>query len=272
MIAYITYAYRDTQLDATITDMFAKADKPEEITAYVINADDVEYIYNGKYNVNIKNVDYKDYHGCGRAYYEILTEMYQGEEHIMKSDPHCRFGKGWDTYYKSFSGEGKIVHSFCLGFELDGTFQKEKAHYSKPIRFHDIQVIELKTTDYEGIEKETYFMNAGCIFLSKEWVGKVGYDPHIAMWGEETDLSMRTYLAGIKMINVPSKVWHLFGRKSCKSPDSTAEFERMNRYGIERTKIKIGLREPAASLMNEWDKYGCDGKEYKKKIEGVINA
>lgn len=90
------------------------------------------------------------------------------------------------------------------------------------------------------------------------------------MWGEEADLSCRTFLKGYKMINVPAKVYHLYGRQNRKSVDSTPEFEEMNRFGIERAKIKVGLSVPNDKYMVEWDKYGCDGTLYKNKINELF--
>ncbi len=261
------YAYRDLELDKTIKNLFEMADSPDNIRVGVINADDVPYVFTGKQAVDVKNVNYKKYHGCGRACYEILTELYKGEDYIVKIDPHTRFAKGWDTYYSQFINPDRVIVSRCLGYDEQGNLGKEETAYSRPIGFHDVQVIELSGTQYDGIEKEVFFFNAGFFIAPAAWVKDVGYDPHIAMWGEEADLSCRTFLKGYKMINVPSKVYHLYGRKNRKSVDTTAEFERLNIFGISRAKLKLGLLSKRPDLMKEWDKFGCDGAAYKTKME-----
>lgn len=269
------YAYRDLELPKTVNNIFAMADNPQNINIGIINADDEDFNFKwNKYKkqVKVKNVNYKEYHGCGRACHEILTELYGGEDYIIKIDPHTRFAKGWDTYYSKFIKPDRVIVSRCLGYDTDGVMDREETAYSKPIGWHNVQVIELQGTQYEGVEKEIFFFNAGFFIAPAAWVKDVGYDPHIAMWGEESDLSCRTFLKGYKMINVPSKVYHLYGRKNRKSVDTSAEFERLNRLGIERAKLKIGLISPKPELMAEWDKYGCDGKLYQDKMNSLFNV
>ena len=265
----VIFSYRDLELDKTIKDLYAKADKPKDIYCGVINADDTEYKSKRK-NVRIKNVDYTKYHGCCRGCYEILTELYQGEDYIVKIDPHMRFSQGWDTYYKQFIKEDRVICSRCLGYKTDGTLDPLRTAYSKPIGWHSNQVIDLQGTDYEGIEKEVFFFNAGFFIAPASWVKKVGYDPHLGMWGEETDLSMRTFLAGYKMINVPARIFHLYGRQNRKGVDGSQEFKELDRNGIERVKLKLGLVEPRPELMAEWDIYGIDGKPYREKMESLF--
>ena len=265
------YSYRDLELDKTVKDLYAKAAHPQDIYCGIINADDVPY-KNKRKNVRIKNVDYTKEHGPCKGCYEILTELYQGEDYIVKIDPHMRFEKGWDTYYKQFLWSVRVVCSRCLGYHLDGTFDKLETAYSKPVRWHNHQVIELEGTKYEGVEKEVLFFNAGFFIAPASWVKKVGYDPHLAMWGEETDLSCRTFLAGYKMINVPARIYHLYGRKNRKSLDATSVYQEMDLRGIERVKAKLGLVEKRPELMKEWDKYGCDGTAYKNAIDALFKA
>lgn len=265
----MVFAYRDLELGATIKDLYDKADNPKDIYCGVINADDVEFKSRRK-NVRIKNVDYTKYHGPCKGCWEILNELYQGEDYIVKIDPHERFEKGWDTYYKQFLAEDRVVCSRCLGYHLDGSFDPLRTAYSKPIGWHNHQIIELQGTDYEGVEKEVFFFNAGFFIAPGSWAKKVGYDPHLAMWGEETDLSMRTFLAGYKIINVPSRVYHLYGRKNRKSLDGTSTYQEMDLRGIERVKAKLGLVQKTPELMAEWDKYGCDGSSYKAKIDSLL--
>lgn len=265
------YSYRDLELDKTIKDLYAKADNPKDIYCGVINADDVPY-KNRRKNVRIKNVDYKEYHGCGRACYEILTELYKGEDYIVKIDPHARFAKGWDTYYKQFIGPDRVIASRCLEYELDGTLQDLKDIYTVPTRWHSNQVVELKQADLKEKEKEIYFFQAGFFIAPGSWVKKVGYDPYIPMWGEESDLSMRTFLAGYKMYAVSPRVYHLYHRRNRKSIDTSSEFNIEQDQGVKRTQIKIGLIPKDESYMQEWDKYGCDGKAWKDVMEKEFGA
>ena len=273
MIFVNIYSFRDMETDATIKDLFAKADKPEEIIVGLLNADDVDYVYDGEYQVKTINKPFEQYHGCGRACWEIQTQLFNEEEWFMKIDPHSRFLNGWDTYYKNFAGKDRVITSRCLGYHTDGSFDKLKRHYSRPVGWHNTEVTQLAGTDTSIELLETLFMQAGCFFAPGDWVRKVGHDPYVALWGEETDLSMRTIMAGYKIFNVQSAVFHLYERQNRKSTDQTMLYEKLNRAGIERVKIKLGIREPDNELfMRGWDEWGCDGSEYKEKIERLWNA
>ena len=260
------YNYRDKEIQKTIDNAIEMADG--DVKVYVKNADDAELE-----NCVDFNEDWREYHGCGRGLWELSQEVLkQDDDIIAKCDPHCRFEKGWDTYYKeNLEKFGKaVIHSRCLGYHLDGRYDKLNAAYSKPLRWHVSQIIELAGTDYDGFEKETYFMNAGFMVFHKDWLKDVGWDKWISMWGEETDLSMRSFLKGYKLIHIPARIYHLFGRQSIKSPDATREFELMNRQGIERVKIKLGFREGLEGIMQDWDIFGVDGKPYYKQMKKEI--
>ena len=260
------YSYRDLELDNTIKDLYAKADSPKDISVGVVNADDVPY-KNRRKQVRVKNVDYTKYHGCGRGCYEVLTELYQGEDYIVKIDPHTRFAKGWDSYYKQFVGQDRVICSRCLGYYEDGSYDPLKNTYTVPKDYQNMFVIRLTEETLDTWPKDTLFMQAGFFMAPASWVQKVGYDPYIAMWGEETDLSMRTYLAGYKIQAVPARVFHLYGRKQRKSVDKSQEFNVLQNEGIKRAQIKLGVLPPDESVMQEWEKYGCDGTPWRKELE-----
>ena len=273
MIFVHIYSYCDLELGKTVEDLFAKADNPDDIRVGVLNADDEDYVYKGEYIVDIINKPYEEYHGCGRACHEIQTQLYKGEDWYFKIDPHSRFTEGWDTELLSHAGKNKVLTSRCLGYHLDGKFDKRKKHYTVPVNWHNVEVIQLTGRDTDQEELKSYFMQAGCIFAPKEWAQTVLYDPNIPMWGEETDLSMRTFLAGFDIITVPPVVYHLYGRQNRKRVDSSKEFETANRIGIERVKIKLGNTITHNPIyLVEWDKYGCDGTVYRDKIQEIINA
>lgn len=265
------YSYRDMELEKTVYDLFDKATNPENITVGVLNADDEDYVYKGKYNVKVINKPYNEYHGCGRAGHEIQTQLYSGESWYFKIDPHSRFRQDWDKFYLSYAGQDRVLTSRCLGYHLDGRFDKYKKHITVPVAWHPTEVIQLTGEDTDKDEVEAFFMQCGCIFAPKIWAETIKYDPHIPMWGEETDLSAQTFINGFKIITVPPQVYHLYDRQNRKGVDTTRVYETMNRIGIERVKIK--LKKTMChndKYLTEWDKYGYDGSSYRDKIEELV--
>ena len=48
-------------------------------------------------------------------------------------------------------------------------------------------------------------------------------------------------------------------------------YNMANKMGVERAKIKLGLRENNnENLTKDWDKFGCDGNNYRKLLEGRL--
>jgi len=268
MIFVMIYSYRDLELSKTIEDCFSKADNPNDIVIGCINADNEEYVYNGKYNVKVKNVDFMNRHGCGFGMWEIQKELYNNEEWILRAAPHSRFKQGWDTHYLKYAKKDTVLCSRCLEYMPDGTLSKDKREYSVPECFSDTLVVRLKKKKIKSKNNfKVIFMQAGGMFCHRDWIDKVGYDPHIAMWGEETDLSMRTWLAGFKMIHLCyPQVYHLWHRRNRKSLDASPEFEKMNKKGVFRTKIKLELINHT-SHKEDWDEFGCNGAKYRRLLE-----
>jgi len=274
MIFVIIYAYRDMELDKTIKDCFAKADKPEEVAIGCINADDTPYIYDGEYDVRVINDGWEHRHGCGFGVWEITKKLYKGEEWVLRAAPHSRFKKGWDAHYLKYAEKDTVLCSRCLEYLPDGTLTPDEGIYSKPVKFSKEIVVALQKCPMPSRKNfEVNFMQAGGMFCHKTWMKDVGYDPYVAMWGEETDLSMRTYCSGYKMIHLGEpQVYHLWHRRNRKGIDASYSFVTANAIGVERVKMKLGLRK----LNNEnvsisWDRYGFDGHEYKELLEKEFN-
>lgn len=274
-IFVVIYAYRDLELDKTIQDLFDKADNPEEIAVGCINADDDKYFYKGKYDVRVINDDWQDRHGCGLGVWEITQKLYKGEDWILRAAPHSRFKKGWDSHYLKYAKEDTVLCSRCLEYMPDGTLSKDNREYSVPVKYSRDFVVHLEKRPMPGKKNfEVKFMQAGGMFAPKSWLEKVGYDPHIAMWGEETDLSMRTHCQGYKMVHLGEpQVYHLWHKQNRKGLDFSSVFMTANWMGLERVKMKLGLRElDNRNVMKEWDKYGFDGSSYREVLENEYIA
>ena len=258
-IFVIIYAYRDLELSKTIDDLFKNANSPEDVVVGCINADDEEYHYKGKYEVRVKNTGFKKRHGCGLGVWEITQELYQDEEWILRAAPHSRFKKGWDSYYRKYAGKNIVLCQRCLEYMPDGTLGDDKKLYSKPTELSDKLVYKLEKVEYNYTKPfEVLFMQAGGMFCHKSWLDKVGYDPNIAMWGEETDLSARSYMSGFRMYHIPeAQVYHLWHRRNRKGLDHSIRFNEANQRGIDMVKGKLGI---SAFEVND---YYVDCTKYK---------
>ena len=99
-------SYRDTECMKTLTDLFDKADKPDNIYVGIChqNKNKNEYCIPNNFkhmdHIRFKDYDYKEALGPTFARY-ICSHLWKGEQYFMQIDSHSRFIKGWDTKIKN---------------------------------------------------------------------------------------------------------------------------------------------------------------------------
>jgi len=271
-------AFMDDELENTLNNIYKTAKDPKRVFVGVYNMDDRELKYKNK-NVTIvtKHPSEIDY---GRCRAETQTELYNNEDYYMQIAPHSRLVQDWDEKFieEYKKQKGKVV--LCglpMGYEEDGTLGIDAHKYSKPLNFARHLGVRVCPTKFKNKKPfEVFFMNAGCIFTTGEWLKDVPYDPYVVLWGEETDLSMRTYLKGWKMMNLSSMlVYHLYKRKKRRGMSETFDKTFNHRVGLGalRVRIKLGQveKDNFYEAEEEFDKYYIDGSKYREKVEEVMN-
>lgn len=242
-------SYCDNELLATLRDIFQQAKYPRRVAVGLINQDDEgQYIDFAsdpilkKYHKQIRceNIVPEQSGGLGVCRSKINTEFYGGQDFYFQVDPHTRLVKDWDekfiSYYEKVDRKSVIV-STPWAFTLDGR-RLFKYYVKGAKRWHDRIVVEAKhniSLDFnaDGMTTTDLFL-AGCVFAPASWLVEVPYDPKIFMWGEEFDLSIRTFGTGYTawLVKEPM-VYHLWGRQNRKHRGEIREKERYERRDYE---------------------------------------
>lgn len=235
-------AYCDNELLATLRDIFEQAKYPKRVAVGLINQDDEgQYIdfksdpVLKKYHKQItcENIVPEKSGGLGVCRHKINSEFYDGQDFYLQIDPHSRLVKDWDEKFICYYGkpEGKrVIVSTPWAYTMDGR-RVFKYYVRGARRWHSRVIVEANhhlKLDFnaDGLIRTDLFL-AGCVFAPGSWLKEVPYDPKIFMWGEEFDLSCRTFGAGYSawLVQEPM-VWHLWGRQNRKHRGEIREKSR----------------------------------------------
>lgn len=271
-------AYKDLELTKTVDRIFDCADNPNDIVVGIVNQDDADFVYTGKYSVKVKNIKPKDSRGYCWCRSLCNETFYNGEAYYMQVAPHSMFKKGFDTYFKDLYAQYPKKTILCgrpLEYFEDGKVSKDYKVYSRPLMWSESLIIHLFKQEFTDEKPfEVSFMMAGCVFTTGDWAKDVPYDPYLYLWGEETDISARSSEKGYKMTNiVEMPVYHLYHRKK----RTGFEWDRDKKTHDERTQkslkrmwVKLGKmtgEEP------EMEKYGLKSpKEAVKRFEKTMRG
>jgi len=123
MIDVLIISYKDEELEHTVNDLFAKADKPDELNVIVINQcseykDDRCTVKNYKTNRGLGYCKTQGYKLCNNEYYLQLPS-------------HSRMIKDFDTYLKSKVKDNEVLVSPTMNYDRDGNFD-ERALFIQP--------------------------------------------------------------------------------------------------------------------------------------------
>lgn len=230
-------AYMDNELPPTIKDLFNKADKPENIDVYIYNQDTVDYVYKGKYNVNIFHITPEDSDGYSSCRYELNEEIIKDgddKDYYLQVAPHSRFAENWDSILiEEYETLAKENDKFILchrqhEYDLPNNIRSAPYFYA-PIIDWNTQTItgREKTSIISDKTFEVTSFQAGGVFCKLDWVKDVKVNPEIFLWGEETDIPLRTFGAGYKMFHLHKPVcYHLYHQKNRKQVGRLYEPER----------------------------------------------
>lgn len=261
-------AFKDLELSKTVEDIFEKAKHPENITVGIVNQDNEIYAYTGKYRVKVLHEDPEEFLGYCACRYKCNKELYNGEEFYLQIAPHSVLKKNFDEYFiktiKDFDKKTMLVR---IPWDIKPdrkTITEKGIRYIK--RLGEPCTVEAETVFDYKFGKRVYFTYAGQIFCYATWIKDVPYDKWLWCWGEEIDISCRSYIAGYKMILCENQVYHIYGQKNRKGfhRDINADetFRREN-YTSKRIFNKLFYHK-YTELMHDWDRFGTDLKKAKE--------
>lgn len=216
-------SYCDDELENTVFDMFASADRPQDIYVGIYDQTDTPSdALSNLSNVRYLYVNKDQAKGTGIAR-KIASSLYIDEDYYFQIDSHMRFDAGWDTFLinelediRKSHGKAIISHSPLQYFIKDGLVEKVKHDGSAYlIPFNDDQCAWMARSIVfmDGSPKESQMIMAAFLFTTADYLLEIPHDQNILYRGEEICTSIRAYTRGWKIF-APSRwvAWHYFFR------------------------------------------------------------
>lgn len=183
----------------------------------------------------------------------LMKSVYKVENFGIAS-PKIYFEKGFEFNKKGYRNEdlGKVIWYAGGSIDWDNVYGSTRG------------VDEVDRGQYNKME-ETDFATGTCMLISRELIEKVGlFNESYYMYYEDTDFSVRTKKAGLRVMYIPSAIiWHKVAQSSGIGSGLNDYFTTRNRmlFGLKyarlRTKLAL-IRESVRLLINgrKWQKIG----------------
>lgn len=216
-------SYRDPELIPTVLNLVETAKYPENLRINVAwQHDEYERISPIQNLINFIDIPYVDSDGVCWAR-SLIQKKYNGEKYALQLDSHHRFIKHWDielidmykickkmgsknpiltTYLPDFNSNSKKFTNEIWGIELNRFLE------DGPLFFTPCQ---LQKSKYPIQAK---FFSGHFAFSSGKFCQDVLYDPNYYFYGEETNMSARSFTHGYDLFH-PNKIvaWHQYSRE-----------------------------------------------------------
>jgi Glycosyltransferase (GlcNAc) len=225
-------AYRDSELETTLRDLYSKADHAGRLRTAVLwqrGADEsLSADVRSLPNLEIVDVEFSESRGPNWAR-ALLQERWRGEPFTLLLDSHHRFVRGWDTavvaMYRQLESSGvdkPLLTAYLPSYE---PAREPGARKKRPYKIYPLQReqgVLTRLTSYpipcwtrlnEPVVAD--FVSLHFLFAEGAFNEAVVFDPDIYFFGDELVIGLRAYLAGYDLFH-PHRIvgWHCYDRGS----------------------------------------------------------
>lgn len=203
-------AYREVEMEATVSSLLSSADNPRDIHVSVFDQSEApsDTLKKNK-SCTYRWIHYSEARGAGYARSEV-QRAYSGEDYYFQIDSHSLFVNGWDTKYKEWlarlPADKPIISSWpqpytnhhgkiTLNRHENKTEDFSFTNYTVPARYQKSWVGARRPLEDRPYEFSAVML-AGQVFTIGRFVEDVPYDPRFSWHCEEFMLSVRAYCAG----------------------------------------------------------------------------
>lgn len=266
MIFISLASYRDPELLQTITSACEMADDPSSLVFGVYSqVAEGEHPDLSGFNVREVVVPYTDAQGAGYARSEV-QKLYRDEEYFLQIDAHTLFEPHWDTrlvtWHKNLSRycEQTIISGWCAPYTYEeGLIVNGHETESWQWEPHTTKCRSFRQTwigSREPMNMPFGFMEVllgGFIFASGEFVKDVPYDPRMAWWGEEFNLTVRARCAGYNIYAInESLLRHNYVRHGNKRVwDDNPRWDQLTLASIKAQRDLLTLKDESPYRIDE---------------------
>lgn len=225
-------AYRDTELAATLLDLFAKADDPEQLRVVVLwqrgPGESLPPRVRRLPGLELIEVPHTESRGCNWAR-SLLQKEWRGEPYTLLLDSHHRFVRGWEAkaleMYHSLVAKG-VRRPLLTGYlppytpETEPHGRKRAPYKIYPLEWQNGMLLRL--TSYPipfwrqlSAPIPATFVSLHFLFTDGAFNRDVPFDPATYFVGDEVAMSVRCFTNGFELYH-PHKIlgWHCYDRRS----------------------------------------------------------
>ena len=225
-------AYRDTELGATLLDLFAKASNPDQLRVVVLwqrgPRESLPARVRALKGLELIEVPHTESRGCNWAR-SLLQKQWQGEPLTLLMDSHHRFVTGWDE--KATEMHARLQRQGVRRPMLTGylpPYSPATEPYGRkraPFKIYPLewqQGMLLRVTSYpipfwRQLDEPvpTDFVSLHFVFTDGAFNRDVLFDPQTYFVGDEVAMTLRAFSHGFDLYH-PHRIlgWHCYDRSS----------------------------------------------------------
>lgn len=245
-------SYRDSELPATLRDLYRKAARPDRLrTCVVWQHGRDEALPDGIRDLpglEIIDIDADESEGCNWAR-AMAQQRWDGEPFTLLLDSHHRFVRGWDELLLIMHGDlsdagvrQPLLTGYLPAYRPDSEpgGRGKRPYMMAPLSRDNGVLTRLTsypipfwTTLTEPLPAE--FLSLHFVFAAGRFNDDVRFDPRIYFFGDELVTGLRAYTHGYDMFH-PHRIigWHCYDR-SRRVPhwDDHADWEVRHKRSLE---------------------------------------
>lgn len=246
-------AYRDTELGATIHDLFQKAAYKERLRLaiawqYDKAEEEQENLFRQWPNVELLKIPASESLGCNWAR-NLLQQQWNGEKYTLFLDSHHRFTPGWDekviAMYEKLRKKFQkpIITGYLPSYDplsdpesrVEGILKIKPLEREKGLLF---RLVGGEVPDWKSLEEPiaAHFTSLHFLFAEGSFNGEIEFDPSIYFFADEIAIALRAYTFGYDLFH-PHEIlgWHLYDRSTRVTHWSDhPEWRRQNKFSYDQ--------------------------------------
>jgi hypothetical protein len=255
-------SYRDPELENTVRDMIANADRPEKlrfgIARQYSEEDGFDKLqeFRGDDRFRILDIPYTESNGACWARH-LIQQLYKNETYTLQIDSHMRFEKGWDTtlidmidQLQEDGHEKPLLTGYVSSFDPDNdpagrARDPWRMAFDRFIPEGAVFFLPETIPGWSELTKPVpaRFYSAHFCFTLGIFSKEVQHDPEYYFHGEEISIAARAYTHGYDLFH-PHKVvvYHEYTRKGrTKQWDDDKKWVEKNNHSHKRNRQLFGM-------------------------------
>lgn len=265
-------AYRDSECQWTLRDLFEKATFPERVFPGVVFQylpDKDQHCF--QFETRPEQVRMLKLHALesrGACWARHLVQsLWQGEEYYLQIDSHMRFEPDWDErlirMLELCPASKPVLSTYPPGYEPPDNLNP-KMYCTLTVRGIDdnglVSLIAASAplSSAPEIPLKNPFLAAGFIFARGQFIQEVPYDPHLYFSGEEITLAARAFTHGWDLFTPTDVIcYHHYNRKAPVHWSDHEKWHLLNRRAVARVRHLLGLEQSTdPEVLVELDRFG----------------